>query len=50
MKLGAAISFAKPIALNDLLNAIEITIDKIQVRRKKVTSSFQNSPIIAKSS
>jgi DNA-binding NtrC family response regulator len=49
MKLGAADFLCKPIALNDLISAIQMAVEKIQ---KPVSISAQtatNSPIIAKS-
>ncbi|MET0752705.1 MAG: sigma-54 dependent transcriptional regulator [Pyrinomonadaceae bacterium] len=52
MKLGAADFLSKPIALNDLLSAIRLAVEKIEniSASPKKTSPLADSPIIAESS
>lgn len=50
MKLGAADFLCKPIALNHLISAIQIAVEKIAAPVVPITKqSISNSPIIAKS-
>jgi DNA-binding NtrC family response regulator len=49
MKLGAADFLCKPIALNDLIGAIRIAVQRIEEVPLATTTSISNSPIIASS-